>query len=189
MIAVRVAGISASARLAASGNTNSCGGTDPGTPKGWFHTLWGTLVRSSAGAKNSGGARQTLFMARGRRLPPRWPPCWVNSAGGLSAFGAHAYDLHRHGGDPLLAPKLDAAKFVHTTTQTNVDDLQRRFPGRRVEIILSRRGLLRLPVPPVRVAGAGIEASFCGSAGAEEGARSSRSRPAVNSPGAGSRSG
>ena len=53
----------------------------------------------------------------------------------------------------MLAPKLAAARFVHTTTRANADDLQRRFPARRAEIVLSRRGLPRLPTLPIRTPG------------------------------------
>lgn len=120
--------------------------------EGWFHTVWGMLFAL---------ARAEEFR---RRAPDMIHGAWATApatvAAGLAelcgrpfSFGAHAYDLHRHGGDPLLAPKLEAAKFVHTTTRTNVDDLQRRFPRRRAEIVLSRRGLPWLPVVPERVAG------------------------------------
>ena len=112
--------------------------------EGWFHTVWGTLFAL---------ARAGEFR---RRAPDVIHGAWATAPATVAAvlgelcgrpfsFGAHAYDLHRHGGDPLLAPKLDAARFVHTTTQANVDDLRRRFPGRSAEIVLSRRGLPRLP--------------------------------------------
>ncbi len=121
--------------------------------EGWFHTLWGTLFAL---------ARAEEFR---RRAPDIIHGAWATAPATVAAvlgelcgrpfsFGAHAYDLHRHGGDPLLAPKLDAARFVHTTTQTNVDDLRRRFPGGRAEIVLSRRGLPRLPELNTRTASA-----------------------------------
>ncbi len=124
----------------------------PRHAEGWFHTVWGTLFAL---------ARAEEFR---RRAPDVIHGAWATAPATVAAvlaelidrpfsFGAHAYDLHRHGGDPLLAPKLAAAKFVHTTTRANVDDLQRRFPARRADIVLSRRGLPRLPVLPQRVAG------------------------------------
>lgn len=123
----------------------------PRHAEGWFHTLWGTWFAL---------ARAEEFRRRG---PDVIHGAWATAPATVAAvlgelcgrpfsFGAHAYDLHRHGGDPFLAPKLEVAKFVHTTTQTNVDDLKRRFPGRRAEIVLSRRGLPRLPELPVRAA-------------------------------------
>ncbi len=128
----------------------------PRHAEGWFHTLWGTLFAL---------ARAVEFR---RRAPDVIHGAWATAPATVAAvlgeicgkpfsFGAHAYDLHRHGGDPLLAPKLDTAKFVHTTTQANVDDLKRRFPGRQAEIVLSRRGLPYLPVLPVRAAGSELK--------------------------------
>ena len=68
------------------------------------------------------------------------------------SFGAHAYDLYRHGGDPLMALKLQRARFVHTTTQANVDSIRERFPDCAAEIILARRGLSELaPLPPAAI--------------------------------------
>ncbi len=112
--------------------------------EGWFHTVWGTLFAL---------ARVREFR---RSAPDVIHGAWATAPATVAAvlgelcerpfsFGAHAYDLHRHGGDPLLAPKLAAASFVHTTTRSNVDDLRRRFPAARAEIVLSRRGLPRLP--------------------------------------------
>ncbi|HEY8965117.1 MAG TPA: glycosyltransferase family 4 protein [Candidatus Methylacidiphilales bacterium] len=61
------------------------------------------------------------------------------------SFGAHAYDIHRHGGDRFLDAKLQAAALVHTTTQMNVDYLAGRVPEARGKIVLARRGLTTLP--------------------------------------------
>ena len=120
--------------------------------EGWFHTIWGTLFAL---------ARAEEFR---RRAPDVIHGTWATAPATVAAvlgelcgrpfsFGAHAYDLHRHGGDPLLAPKLEKARFVHTTTRTNADDLARRFPARRATIVLSRRGLPRLPDLKTRAAG------------------------------------
>ena len=61
------------------------------------------------------------------------------------SFGAHAYDLYRHGGDSLLPAKMQGGRFVHTTTEANVKHLRACFPQRRAEIVLARRGLPELP--------------------------------------------
>ncbi len=68
-------------------------------------------------------------------------------------FGAHAYDLHRHGGDAFLFPKLRAARFVHTSTEANVACLRERAHGADIRIVLARRGLGQLPVKTARDAG------------------------------------
>ena len=62
------------------------------------------------------------------------------------SFGAQAYDVYRHGGDAFLTPKLNAAAFAHTTTETCATHLRHRAPKAR--IVLARRGLVSLP--PIR---------------------------------------
>lgn len=69
------------------------------------------------------------------------------------SFGAHAYDIYRHGGDAFLDPKLRAASFVHTTTESSAAYLRERSGGAPVRIILARRGLDQLPPKPQRDAG------------------------------------
>jgi glycosyltransferase involved in cell wall biosynthesis len=121
----------------------------PGHWEGWFMTLWGALFAV---------ARAGEFRSRGISVVHgAWataPATAVAVLGELCgipySFGAHAYDLHRHGGDPFLAPKLRSARFVHTTTQANADLLATRFPDRRAAIVLVRRGLSGLP--PLRAA-------------------------------------
>ena len=113
--------------------------------EGWFMTFWGTVFAL---------ARVEDFRRRGVSIiHGAWASHPATAAAVLGelcgkpfSFGAHAYDLHRHGGDPMLAPKLRVARFVHTTTEANVRDIERRFPGRRAEIVLARRGLRVLPV-------------------------------------------
>src|SRR5579884_1554835 len=61
------------------------------------------------------------------------------------SFGAHAYDIYRHGGDAFLEPKLRAAQFAHTTTAAAEDYLRKRAGGNGTNIILARRGLESLP--------------------------------------------
>jgi colanic acid/amylovoran biosynthesis glycosyltransferase len=59
--------------------------------------------------------------------------------------GAHAYDVFEHGGDWWLAEKLEAAVFVHTSTELARDALVAR--GVRADkVICIRSGLERLPV-------------------------------------------
>ena len=117
----------------------------PRHAEGWFHTLWGVLFAF---------ARVNEFRRRG---PDVIHGGWATAPATVAAvlgellgvpfsFGAHAYDLHRHGGDPLLPAKLRSGAFVHTTTQANVEHLQAKFPERRARIILARRGLPELPI-------------------------------------------
>ena len=123
----------------------------PRTAEHWFHTLWGALW--------------AFGMARELRTQPAWihgawataPATAAMTLGRLLgrpfSFGAHAYDLHRHGGDPLLPLKMRRAAFVHTTTEFNVRHLRKRFPSAPAEIVLARRGLPALP--PARPESAG----------------------------------
>ena len=58
--------------------------------------------------------------------------------------GAHAYDVFEHGGDWWLKEKLEAAVFVHTSTELARQELiARGLPPERVVCI--RSGLERLP--------------------------------------------
>ena len=119
----------------------------PRHAEGWFMTGWGTLFAL---------ARARAFRRRGISVfHGAWATAPATAAAVLGelcgrpfSFGGHAYDLHRHGGDPLLAAKLAAARFVHTTTEANVRSLRARFPQGRAEIVLARRGLRRLPPLP-----------------------------------------
>jgi glycosyltransferase involved in cell wall biosynthesis len=70
------------------------------------------------------------------------------------SFGGHAYDIYRHGGDAFLGPKLQAASFVHTTTEAGVAYLRERAGQSGANIILARRGLDQLPPEPTRDAAA-----------------------------------
>ncbi len=121
----------------------------PGFAEGWFMTICGGIFALGTAED---------FRTRARRgeevdwFHGAWATAPATAAMALSAllgkpfsFGAHAYDLYRHGGDPLLPLKLGRARFVHTTTQTNVESIQQRFPDRTAEIILARRGLPELP--------------------------------------------
>ena len=117
--------------------------------EGWFMTIWGGIFALGTAAE---------FRVRAARgegvdwLHGAWATAPATAALALSrllgvpfSFGAHAYDLYRHGGDPLLPLKLRRARFVHTTTQANVDSIQARFSDHTAEILLARRGLPELP--------------------------------------------
>lgn len=70
------------------------------------------------------------------------------------SFGAHAYDVHRNGGDRFLPYKLAHAALVHTTTEMNATHLAGLVPAARDKIVLSRRGLPALPpLEPMRPLG------------------------------------
>lgn len=116
----------------------------PRTFEGWLHTLWGALFAL---------VRADEFRRRGEvaHFHAAWATAPATAAWTLGAltgrpwsFGAHAYDLHRSGGDPLLTAKLRAAAFVHTSTLSNVTFLETHFPGRRAPVVLARRGLEKL---------------------------------------------
>ena len=112
--------------------------------EGWFMTIWGTLTALSLAAGfRRGGNRPDVFHGTWATAPATTAAVLGELCGRPFSFGAHAYDIHRHGGDPFLASKLRAAKFVHTTTQANVDYLNARFPRHQARIVLSRRGLSR----------------------------------------------
>ena len=59
------------------------------------------------------------------------------------SFGGHARDIYWVGGDPFLSRKLDAARFVHTSTRMNVSYLRAKV-DKDIEVVLARRGLERL---------------------------------------------
>ena len=112
--------------------------------EGWFHTLWGVwfaLARVQAFRES----QPDVIHGTWATAPATVAAVLGELLGVPFSFGAHAYDLHRHGGDPLLPAKMHAARFVHTTTQANVEHLRASHPARRAEIVLSRRGLPELP--------------------------------------------
>jgi colanic acid/amylovoran biosynthesis glycosyltransferase len=114
----------------------------PATIENLFHTLWGALfavcraeeIRQSDvvhlhGAWATGPATAAAVLGRLTGKP--------------FSFGAHAYDIYKQGGDAFLEPKMAAAAFVHTTTQSNVRFLREKHPG--AQLVLARRGLPDLP--------------------------------------------
>ena len=124
----------------------------PKFAEGWFMAIWGGIFALGQAAEFRDRA------ARGEGvdwLHGAWATGPATAAMALStildvpfSFGAHAYDLYRYGGDPLLPLKLQRARFVHTTTQANVESIHERFPKCTAEIILARRGLPELPSLP-----------------------------------------
>lgn len=111
--------------------------------EGWFMTIWGTLTALALAAGFRRGETPDVFHGTWATAPATVAAVLGELCGRPFSFGAHAYDIHRHGGDPFLAPKLRAARFVHTTTQANVDHLHDCFPAQRTKIVLARRGLGR----------------------------------------------
>ena len=63
-------------------------------------------------------------------------------------MGAHAFDVFRYGGDPLLSSKLREASLVHTSTEATKKELLKRGVDK---VIVIRRSLDRItPLPPLR---------------------------------------
>ena len=116
----------------------------PRHAEGWFHTLWGTWFALAQAAEFQ-NRRPDVIHGAWATAPATVAAVLGELLGVPFSFGAHAYDLHRHGGDPLLPAKMRGGRFVHTTTQANVENLRARFPARQAEIVLSRRGLPALP--------------------------------------------
>ena len=112
----------------------------------WWHSLLGLLFAL---------ARLEHFRKSGiTHLHGAWATAPATAAAILSAllpapfsFGAQAYDIYRGGGDAFLAPKMRAARFIHTTTQANVVYLTSACPEAAHKIKLIRRGLDHLPSP------------------------------------------
>ena len=119
----------------------------PRHAEGWFMTVWGTLF-ALARAREFRRRQISVLHGAWATAPATAAAVLGELCGRPFSFGGHAYDLHRHGGDPLLAAKLAAARFVHTTTEANVRSLRTRFPRGRAEIVLARRGLRRMPPLP-----------------------------------------
>ncbi|MBV9657933.1 MAG: glycosyltransferase [Verrucomicrobia bacterium] len=122
----------------------------PHTAEGWLHTIWGTLFALTF-LEEFRRSEVMHFHGAWATAPATVAAVLAALTGRTFSFGAHAYDLHRAGGDPLLDLKLRYARFVHTSTLTNERFLQERFPNRKAEIVLARRGLEEssiFPLPP-----------------------------------------
>lgn len=109
-----------------------------------FHTLWGAAfaclraeeVRRERydwlhAAWASAPATAVMALSRLTRIP--------------YSFGAHAYDLYRDGGDPLLGEKLKTAAFVHTTTRAAEKHLCGVLGAEPDRVLLVRRGMVEIP--------------------------------------------
>lgn len=119
----------------------------PRNLEGWFHTLTGFFV-AVARANRCRRAGIDLFHGAWATAPATAAVILARLCEKPFSFGAHAYDLHRHGGDPFLDLKLHRAAFVHTTTLANVACLKKRG-GEGTKIVMARRGLLAMP--PLRL--------------------------------------
>jgi glycosyltransferase involved in cell wall biosynthesis len=114
----------------------------------WFHALAGfflAIVRADYCRR----AGIDLFHGAWATAPATAAAILARLCGKPFSFGAHAYDLYRHGGDAFLDWKLRHAAFVHTTTLANVAHLKARG-GESPRIIMARRGLPVLPALPAR---------------------------------------
>ncbi len=118
----------------------------PDTAEKWFHTLWGAAY-AVCNAEKFRRSDITHFHGAWATAPATAAAILAHLTGRPFSFGAHAYDVYRHGGDPFLVPKLLAAAFVHTTTEQNIRTFRSRLGPRAAEarILLSRRGLDYLP--------------------------------------------
>ncbi len=117
----------------------------PRSAEGWFMCIWGGIFALGK-AWEFRTAPVSWFHGAWATAPATVAMSLAQICGRPFSFGAHAYDLYRHGGDALLPLKVRHARFVHTTTAANVDSLRTRFPGAAAEILLARRGLPALPV-------------------------------------------
>lgn len=69
----------------------------------------------------------------------------INQITGIPySFGAHAYDIFRHGGDCLLDAKVRSARMIHTTTKATRKRLI-QLGGKPESIHLIRHGLDHFP--------------------------------------------
>lgn len=116
----------------------------PQNIESWFFAIWGACY---------GILRSEKIREEGiEHVHATWATAPATAAAVIAricnipfSFGAHAYDIYRHGGDNFLEPKCKGAKFVHTTTQTNIDYLSSRFPIVKKKLVLARRGIPLLP--------------------------------------------
>lgn len=122
----------------------------PQNLESWFFMFWAVLY---APLVASLAQREGVKHAHAAWATAPASVAWlVYKLCGISfSFGAQAYDLYRDGGDNFLVPKCRDAKFIHTTTQNNVQTLTERSPQTAEKILLARRGLEAMP--PERVAG------------------------------------
>ena len=135
----------------------------PRTFEGWLHTVWGGLWAAVRAGEHFGKADAPAHVHGAWATAPATAAMALGALTGRPwSFGAHAYDLYRSGGDPLLVPKLGRAAFVHTSTRRNVRYFEERFPDRRAPVVLARRGLEKLgvadvPRPRPRLENDGVE--------------------------------
>ncbi|MEM6883777.1 MAG: glycosyltransferase [Verrucomicrobiota bacterium] len=122
----------------------------PSHMESWFFLIWSVLYAPLVASLVKRDGVQHVHAAWA--TAPASVGWLVHKMCGVTfSFGAQAYDLYRQGGDNFLLPKCRAAKFIHTTTQNNVQTLTERSPETAEKILLARRGLEAMP--PGRVTG------------------------------------
>ncbi|MEM6821414.1 MAG: glycosyltransferase [Verrucomicrobiota bacterium] len=118
--------------------------TPPNNVESWFFLFWSVLAAPLIARFAEKNRVQHVHAAWA--TAPASIAWLVHKLSGISfSFGAQAYDLYRHGGDNFLSAKGKSAKFIHTTTENNVDTLKQRCPESKDKIVLARRGLEKMP--------------------------------------------
>ena len=122
----------------------------PNNSENFFTTVWAALF-AIIRAKQFRRAKPRMIHGAWATGPATAAAILARVTGVPFSFGAHAYDIYRNGGDAFLRPKMRAAKFVHTTTATNLAHLRALVPDHsKNKIILVRRGLEKMPLLPPR---------------------------------------
>ncbi|MEM6601502.1 MAG: glycosyltransferase family 4 protein [Verrucomicrobiota bacterium] len=120
----------------------------PGYLESWFFLVWSVLYAPLIASLVKREKIQHIHAAWA--TAPASVAWLAHKLCGISfSFGAQAYDLYRMGGDNFLLPKCRDAKFIHTTTQNNVQTLTEKSPDTADKIVLARRGLGAMPPPRV----------------------------------------
>jgi glycosyltransferase involved in cell wall biosynthesis len=116
----------------------------PHHPESWFFLIWSVLFAPLVAGRVR---REGITHVHAAWATAPASVAWlVHKLCGIPfSFGAQAYDLYRQGGDNFLLPKCRDAKFIHTTTQNNVQTLTQRSPQTAEKILLARRGLEAMP--------------------------------------------
>lgn len=110
----------------------------------FFSTLW-AVVFALCRARRLREHRPDIIHGVWATAPATAAAILSRCCGIPFSFGAHAYDIYRHGGDAFLPAKLRAARFVHTEIEANVGHLRKLAASPAVNIVRARRGLMKLP--------------------------------------------
>lgn len=131
-----------------------------GTVEQLFHTVLGLVL----GARAAWDGQRSAYHGCWATAPAT--AAWVASrlTGQAFGFGAHAYDVFRDGGDPLLRVKLREAVWVHSSTEATKMELIRREPGCASKLVVVRRGLVEFPAwrEPEKVEGRELRVASVG---------------------------